>query len=195
MTVHGFFRCVLSLWRREQRRLDRTRKKFPIHCRFALEKMIEEESSRGDRGLECKRQSTYNFGIESRGITWELNLLPQPSTMHRKGLFPPWDNTCRSNHLLEQELLPCTLQPCHWHTKLSLPVWVLMWATWGTRQNHLSNKWIFFFSFSLFLPFFNGQYNVRYRTLTTLKSYISTGYSIATKVLRYIDFATRERGK
>lgn len=67
-------------------------------------------------------------------ITWELNLKPQPSTMHRKGLLPPWDRTCLSNHRREHEVLPCTLHPCQWQTKLSPPVCVLMCAAYKRTQ-------------------------------------------------------------
>lgn len=84
------------------------------------------------RTYKSKRlvRANQQFCRDNAHITCELNLQPQPSTIHRKGLLPPWDITCLSSHRREHEVLPCTLHPCQWQTKLSLPVCVLICADW-----------------------------------------------------------------
>lgn len=56
-------------------------------------------------------------------LTCEVNLCPHPSTIHLKGLCPPWVSTWRSSHDTEQEALSYTLHPTHRHLKLSASSW------------------------------------------------------------------------
>lgn len=58
-------------------------------------------------------------------VTCELNLWPHPSTMHLKGLFPPWLRTWRSSQEREQDARSNTLQPIHRQTNVSLSDCVL----------------------------------------------------------------------
>lgn len=61
---------------------------------------------------------------------WEVNRIPQPSTMHRKGLSPLCVNICWSSQDFERDGLSYTLQPFHRHT-FSFPFWL---DTWQARM-------------------------------------------------------------
>lgn len=115
--------------------------------RMYKEKVIKITVTCRTKVVKIHEMSRLNYRVEMEVVnsssTWELNLCPQPSTMQRKGLFPPWLRTWRSSQEREQDDLSYTLQPFHRQTNVSQRDWVFTCFVWNqpfTLKSHSNNS-------------------------------------------------------
>lgn len=110
------------------------------HCGRRLRSLLRFRSRRAvassPRG-RLLRLAVAGPCVTKCALTWRCSAAcegkraPQCGRMHLYGLCPLCVTTWRSSQDMEQEALPTTLQPAHWHTKVSPPDCV---STWTCRR-------------------------------------------------------------